>query len=177
MKGNNWWNIDCLKQRATLFTWGSKKSFHFSAYYFFLQPHLFPIFPLHFWNQSDVELVLWDWQIETCSWWAVGGIGDWKHWEMSRTDATEGITLKRNGGEGCWWESASGSIKKNKAKDIHISKVCVFVCMCACTVYVFLDSLSNSSWRTCTPPFSHPLFPLCFISTLPSVLPRCWHWQ
>lgn len=94
VSGNNWGNIACLEEQATLLREGPESHFIFLPITFFLL-RLSPFFLI----KAMWALRLGDWD-GTCV--AVRPREEWgeeKYGEMSRTDVTKGITWKKDGKE------------------------------------------------------------------------------
>ena len=187
VSGNNWGNIACLQERATLLREGPESHFIFLPITFSL---------LFFWIK-----VMLSWCFETggyrwnmCGGGAGGGAGGRKSTEMSGTDVTEGITWKKDvekRGEG----DIDGSERVPASEEdgarviyIYMSEfVCVCVCVCVCesTHMRLCMTLSPSNPTLHAPPCSLHSFLLHFHSflfsfSLPSLrpcLPHCLRWQ
>lgn len=188
VSGNNWGNIACLEERATLLREGPESHFIFlpitSSFFVFF---FFFFFSLFFLNQSDVELVLWDWGIEIEHVWRWGrgrngGRKSTERWVglMWPRELPERKMGKREGRETLMGVSGCQHQKK-MGREWYICQSRVYVCVCA---YVWLCvTLSPSHPTQHAPSCSLHSFPIhfhpflfSFSSSLPPH-PHCLRWQ
>lgn len=125
VSGNNWANIACLEEQATLLREGPESHFIFLpiTFSFFVSLPFFLI-------KAMWALRLGDWD-GTCV--AVRPREEWgeeKYGEMSRTDVTKGITWKKDGKERRRDTDGNVRVPASEEEWYICQTLCVCVCMC-----------------------------------------------